>query len=522
MRKLIFIAVFTLIILWFGRSLNPFSNTMFTFHDQTQAARIQEFVFDIKNLQIPPRLAPHFSFNLGYPVFNFYAPTAYWITSILSIIGFGTINALKLSLLLSILLGFIATYFFLREHFDFFPSLTGAILYISSLYYPLNIFVRGNLGEVWFLGFFPLVLLFLLRISKKPTPIKFFFTVIVISLLITVHNLLSFACIPIILIFILLGKNKKITLIAFILGLLLSSYFILPLIVENHLTYATTIAEQTRYADHFLCPDQLWQSPWGFGGSIKGCNDGMSFKIGKIQIGLFVFGIVFLLLQFLKQKKVKDLMLYLFFITLTLGSLFMTTYFSKPIWDFFSGELALFQFPWRFIAFSLLGMTFIASYFLNTIKIPFKNFLLVLLIFLVIGISSKYFTGRFFPKQIFEQKFLSQEYIETKAAYQIPEYLPRTVNYDTWRTYENKPITKAWVNIHYFPFWNIKVNGKTINPTKFDELGRPIIELKKDSKVTISYKETPIEKIGDFITLFTFGILLYIIKSKKLWNKIST
>ncbi len=508
---------------FFGKNLNPFSNAMFTFHDETQPARIQQFVLDLKNLQIPPRLAPDFSFRLGYPVFNFYAPASYWITSIFSLLGIGIISGLKVSFLLSIFVGFVTTYFFLREYFDFFPSLTGAILYISSLYYPLSIFVRGNLGEVWFLALFPLALLFLEKNTKKPSRLNFFFLVIILSLLFTVHNVLSALAVVIILGFILLREDKRINFAAFILSLLLSSYFILPLIVESHLTYATYVATQTKYIDHFLCPYQLWQSQWGYGGSIKGCNDGMSFKIGKMQIILSLFGaLLFLYRMFTKQKKEKVFFISIGFLILSLGSLFMTTYFSKPLWDLFSPILSLFQFPWRFIAFSLLGIGFFVAYFFHNVKFPYKNIFQVFIIFLVIGISSKYFTGRFLSKKVFEEKFLSREYVEKKAAYQIPEYLPRTADYEAWRKYEKIPIKKGVIDIHYFPFWNIKVDGKTIIPTRFDELGRPILELNQSSTIEVSYRETLIEKIGNFITLFTFGILLYIIKSKKLWNKLAS
>lgn len=532
---------------------------MFIFHDETQPARLQEFALNLRTFHIPPRLAPDFSFKLGYPVFNFYAPASYWITSIFTLMGGSVLFALKLSFLLSILVGLVASYLFLREYFDFFPSLTGAVLYISSLYYPLNIFVRGNLGEAWFLALFPLALLFLEKNAKQPTASKFFFSALVLLLVFTVHNLLSAVSVALLFIFILLRPHKKINMAAFVTALLLSSYFLIPLLFEHYLTYATYVAAQTKYADHFVCPYQLWQSPWGYGGSIPGCDDGMSFKIGKIQLIFFVFGLIFFIGQLLKRKKILHLKTFIFFLSLTVGSLFMTTYLSQFVWDLFAPILSLFQFPWRFIAFSLLGIGFFSAYFFHTIQFRFKNiFLIILLCFVVIN-QSKYFTGIYLWNKDFEKTFLSKDYIEKMVAYTIAEYLPKTADYSIWREYDpskkqyqsipfdyflpaqtntsqltvgkNTAFDKEfyidqpdgiYLNIHYFPFWNIKVNGKTINPTKFDELGRPIIELKTGSKVTVNYMENPIEKIGDFITLFTFGILLYIIKSKKLWNKLST
>jgi hypothetical protein len=548
MKKFIFLIAFIAVILFFGRNLNPFSDTVFTFHDETQPARIQQFVTELRNLHIPPRLAPDFSFKMGYPVFNFYAPSSYWITSAFSLVGFDTVNALKLSFLLSILVGFIAAYLFLKEYFDFFPSLTGAVLYISSLYYPLDIFVRGNLGEVWFLALFPLALYFVERNSKKPNSFLFFFLTISLSFLFTVHNLLSAVSVLLVFGFILIHPHKKINLLAMIFALLLSSYFLLPMMLENNLTYASYVATLTKYWDHFVCPSQLWQSAWGFGGSTKGCVDGMSFKIGKLQLIFAFMGmILFIFMSFQSRIAVRDKLrresrffsnwipdqvrndkriktyfipYSLFFILLTLGSLFMSTYLSKPLWDALSPILSLFQFPWRFIAFSLVGIAFFAAFFLDAITFKFKNIFLVFLILFLIINYSKYFSGQSVSKQRFEKTYLSKEYIEQKVAYKIAEYLPRTANYSIWRTYEKTPPKKAMINIHYFPFWKIFIDGKTYVPTKFDELGRPMIDSKKDSNIQILYKETPIEKLGNFITILSFGILLYTVKSRKLWNRL--
>lgn len=486
MNKIVFVVVFILVVLFFGRNLNPFSSTMFIFHDETQPARIQQFVLDLKNLQIPPRMTPDFSFKMGYPVFNFYAPASYWITSMFSLAGFDTINALKLSFLLSILIGFVAMYLFLKEYFDFFPSLTGAVLYVSSLYYPLDIFVRGNLGEVWFLALFPLALFFLEKNTKKPSQFLFFFSVVTLSLLFTVHNLLSIVSVFIILGYILLKSHKKIHFIAMIFAFLLSSYFIIPMLAENHLTYATSIATKTNYKDHFVCPSQLWQSQWGFGGSVKGCTDGMSFMIGKLQLLFFAFGLLTFTIRLLKRKKISNMPFYTFILFITFGSLYMTTYQSKFLWDILSPLLSIFQFPWRFIAFSLLGISFFSSYFMENLRIPFRNIFLSACIVLVLVIYSKYFAGISYAKQDYEKKFLSQEYIEKKAAYKIPEYLPRAVNYNIWRTYEKKPPEQSFVKT-YAPLW----------------------------------KETPVEKFSNYVTLLSFSFLLYAVKRKNLWKKIS-
>ena len=248
----------------------------------------------------------------------------------------------------------------------------------------------------------------------------------------------------------------------------------------------------------------------------------------------------------------------------------MTLYQSKLVWDFLSPILAIIQFPWRFISFSLLGLAFLATYFWQTINVPevilnlvqdligkqipkqvwndIKNLIIVLIIFVALAISSKYFYSKPINKAAFENKYLSQEYIERVAAYKIAEYLPKTADYQTWRTgvdfnyllpietretnyqlIKNRPFEKiiqvnpgfVKINIHYFPFWQISIDGKIIIPDKFDQLGRPILSINKPSLIKISYQQTLIESISNLITILTFITLLAVIENKTLWKKIT-
>lgn len=556
MRKLIFFSVLLGVLLLYGRDLNPFSSSMFTFHDETQPARIKEFALNLSNLKIPPRIAPDFSFKLGYPIFDIYAPASYWITTLIHMLGPDIVNALKLSFLLSILLGFMGMYLFLKEYFDFFPAVVGSVLYISSLYYPVEIFVRGNLGEVWFLALLPLALFFTERLVKKPTRINYFLAVIVFFLLFTVHNLLSFSGLFIILIYSLLRPNKKRVLLSIFISLVLSSYFLIPLFFENQLTYAKDIAVKTVYSKHFICPYELWQSNWGYGGSTGDCNDGFSFKIGKIQLVLFTLGIILGVWNLLKGKRRKTALVFLYLVCLSIGSLFMSTYLSKPVWDLFAPILSLFQFPWRFISFSLLGVGFSAAYLFHYLQFPLKNIVILLLIIIVFMVTSKYFVGQNITKKLFETRYLLQNYIYKEVAYKVPEYLPKTAQYNTWRIYENDlpdhknigfdylqpveaehssvkvirngPFKKEikifqpdtiTLNIHYFPVWHILINNKDTVPTSFDQLGRPVFALASPSTVLIQYRETGVERIGNILTVFAFIWLIVTISNKKIWSR---
>ena len=167
MKKIIIFLTLLILIFTIGKNLLPFEDRMFDFHDESQPARIQQFVLNIKSLQIPPRIAPNMSFNLGYPVFNHYAPFSYWVTSFINILGFDIFDSLKLSFLLAIILSFLFCFLFLQEFFDFKPSLLAAILYATSPWIAVEIFIRGNLGEVWFMALLPIIFWSLYKNSQS-------------------------------------------------------------------------------------------------------------------------------------------------------------------------------------------------------------------------------------------------------------------------------------------------------------------------------------------------------------------
>ena len=48
---------FGCIAFFLGQFLNPFSNTMFSFHDMTQFARVVSFTNALQQFQIPPHIA---------------------------------------------------------------------------------------------------------------------------------------------------------------------------------------------------------------------------------------------------------------------------------------------------------------------------------------------------------------------------------------------------------------------------------------------------------------------------------
>ena len=545
----IILFIFTILLIFFlGKILLPFSNYMFDFHDESQPTRVYEFVQNIKNMHIPPRLAPDYSFKLGLPVFNFYAPFSYWITSIINLIGFDIADSLKLSFLLAFVIAFSGFFKFLRLFFTLSASLVGAALYVSSPWIAVETFIRGDLGEVWFIALFPWVLALVYKNSKSNSKVTFIATTLIMSFVLTTHNILSLIGSILLFIFILFFKNRFKNLAAFFLAFLISAYFLIPAFFELGLVRAQEIASGINFNDHFVCWKQLWSSPWDYGFSLPGCNDGLSFMLGKMQIIFGAAGLLAFIGSYF-YKKITKLKIGLYIFIITIVSIFFTTYTSAPVWRILKPSLL--QFPWRLLAFGLFGLSFFAGYCFSLLKENKLNkILLILLTLFILFFNSKFFTKFQFTKNVFYQRVLAPVYLYQRVAYKVSEYLPKTVNYSEWLKLEVKaakgpnidktigdnfviyPLDKKpfkvlsnqefykevqtksqkfLINVHYFPFWKILINNQKYNVVKTDSLGRPIIEANSNNlNIKIFYAQTRIELIGNIITILGLASLVII------------
>lgn len=536
---LIILGVFFQIVFLIKPFLNPFDQFYFDYHDITQPARLSQFFLNLIHLKIPPRIAPDFLFGLSYSVFNFYAQFSYWITSIFLFLGLNPAQSIEASFVLALILGFVGSFLLFEKYFDKWSAFLSASIYSTSPYLAVEIFTRGNLGEVWFWALLPWVFYFL---KTKRTILS----LISMHALFTVHNIFSLFAIPIVLVFILFQKNRRKKILLFLFSLLTTAYFWLPFFAEMSLVQAKDIAVQTKYQEHFLCLKQIWDAGgWYFGGSGPGCKDYMSFMLGKGQIILGSLG--FLAFLFFKKYKAKE---YLFFSVLTFVSLFLTINISYPVWKIFEPILKIVQFPWRFLLIFLFGVAFFSNFlvlFFGKRKI-FKTIVVFLFVFLLFFLNKKFFFKPLKNESEFFEKYLSEKAVKTDMAFRIPEYIYVKTDYEFLKKYRNKEVefpvvegekirvlkekkdlfqkqvvvyvprkAQVFLGIHYFPVWRIYVNNKEVAPVDFDKFGRPLITLSEGKQeILIKYKQTFTEQVGNLLTIISFGLALIFIRVKVL------
>lgn len=477
----LWVMLFAVIVVVFtiGHNLLP-REGMFVFHDKTQFSRVLEYAYELRNLQIPPIYAQHYNFGIGYPIFLFYAPMAYVITSIIHIVGVDITNTLRISFLLALNIGGIGMFMWLHVRYKTPAALAAAALYVASPWFASEIFVRGNLATVWFLALAPWSLWGLTK-QKKWTGIK---TLLIAASFLT-HNVLSVVWLGILLFYSIVGyrKHRVSRLGRILVAALITSFFWVPALSQIGGVYASEIATKTRYADHFLCLFQVWSTPsWGFGGSAPGCiHDGMSFMLGKAQIVFAIIGL-FVGVRFLPKRRrvLADALI-------VLCTLFLTLPDSAFIWKLIP-PLQITQFPWRVLSLTLIFLTGLSAaafqvfhdsilFILKgdrigmnkvykkmsektlipairsfqligyTLHVPPIHYFVTRAICIIAAIGFLMYSSKFFyglersAKEVYKVA-LSPEYIRNKAAYEIPEYVPKTVDYKYWLSFRSQEPSK--------------------------------------------------------------------------------
>lgn len=556
-----FIELFILFIITVPAFLTLLNSQYFSMHDDQHIARLYLLFEGIKQGQLFPRWVDMLGFGFGYPLFNFYPPLIYYIAAGFHVAGFSLIWSIKLMIITGFITAALGIYLLIKQIIGKRPAFLGAVIYTYFFYHSITVYVRGALAEFFSMSILPFVFLGIYKIYEKPSIKSILFFAISFALLILTHPLIAFPSLIYIGLFsfflFLLTKNKikfiELLAIGLFVGLSLSSFYWLPSMIERKYTLTDQIltTELANYKDHYVYPQQLWYSPWGFGGSVKGLGDGFTFQLGKIPIMLVILSVMFAMFFLYKNKKINEIfILYSLFIFLLLFSLFMTTFYSSFIWDNIK-YLWYMQFPWRMLTFSALfisiccafGAYFAIKLLITNYGLRITNAIIVLLIFIVVIKYSPYFR----PQQLIrttDAERTTFEEIVWKVSSTSYEFVPKGV--ETIKTKfktttlaisrNQLPINpyeilsgKAKVNInqniysrkeffvnaktstifrlntYYFPGWRAYINGKEVHISDSNRLKLITIQIPTGKNlIQFRFENTNIRNVGNIISIISF------------------
>ena len=532
-----------------------FHNGFFVVHDNTQVPRVYEMGKALHDGEFPVRWVKDLGYGYGYPIFNFYSPLPYYIGGVLTQFSFDPLTATKIMFVLPILLSGIFIFGILKIYIDDTAALAAAVIYAYFPYHAVNIYIRGDIGELYAYAFLPLVfgmLYRLFKLSQKNTSIYSYlltgtFAGFSIALVIISHNLSAYMLflllVPILLIFLLYSNYKKalvmVLIYTFSLGFLLSAFYALPALSEMKYTnVASQVGGGADYKDHFVCLSQLWNSPWGYGGSTKGCLDGFSFRLGKVNIMLILGAIVIAVLFFKRKKYVSERFVLLGSIGMFVVSIFLTTDYSLFLWKTLPA-MGYLQYPWRFLNFSAFFASIIIGYGIYIISKFLSKKFTYIIVFLIIALTVFQNVKLFRPQEflnISNNDYISTDYINWDVSKISDEYLPKNFlipkssntvskikaeiiagnakifiekNNTTYLLAHGEVLSDSLVRLHipYFPAWNIYVDQKAVDYAVKNN-GYIVLLHPGSHTIETKFEQTPIEFFSN--TLTVFGICLAI------------
>ncbi len=525
----------------------------FPMHDDTQVARVAVMAKALHEGQFPVRWVGDLGYGYGYPIFNFYGPLPYYVGGLLAAAGIDAVVATKLMFAIGILLSGVSMYLLGNLAAGRVGGIVGSLLYLYAPYHAVEIYVRGAVGEFWAYGFFPLFLYGVLgaleKKKRKQAAIVGILGASGIILSHTVSGFIVFLFFGLALVGIWVGLMvwKKKTapipwtyvLLPPLVALGLTAFFWLPAMSEMKYTSVSgQIGGAANFLDHFVCPGQLWDSPWGFGGSVPGCTDGLSFKLGKIQL-LAGLGAAFL--WFWQRKKPRGQMMYLSVgIGITFVSIAMMLSLSRSFWQMI-GPMAYIQYPWRFLAFAVGGLSLVGALAWagknNVVRFAWAVFVAAL----IVVVNARLFLPQFTytrPTAFFtsgnEVRYrvskISDEYLPPQLVRPTrpSEVVRSTISDSTLNpvvmkqtdTYEQFRVTVSEqknVTLHkaYFPGWHYRLDGKEADPGII--AGLPVLMVPAGNHmIELLFTDTPIRTFSNILSLMTLiGMIVWYAKIQK-------
>jgi len=542
-----------LCVLALGTVMPLFSVGYFPMHDDTQIARVVEMGRALQEGQFPVRWVENLGYGYGYPIFNFYGPLPYYIGGSLYALGMSSLTATKMMFGIGIVLPVFLMFYVAKKYIGIAGALVGALLYIYAPYHAVAVYIRGAVGEYYILIFWPL-LLHSFFLASQPGRRASGIVLGSFSLACSVlsHTLLGYVTVVGVIMWLAIAgilRVRHILLPAAVVrgyigiilgGLALSAFFWLPALTEmGYTNVSSQVSSTAHYADHFVCPIQLWSMAWGFGGSSPGClSDGISFMLGKLHILLAVIAVIIWKAGLLKVRYKS------FFLTamgITIIGIGMTTEASYAFWKVLP-YFSYLQYPWRFLSVAGFGIAILGGYSVLICASRWRR--IIVSVVLCVGIIFLY-GKRFVPQKtqvLHAHEAESVQDIRWRASRISDEYLPFEIprpSADTdvrsdaivsddpiavttivekaiYRQYVIESTTGAnlQAQIAFFPGWIYRIDGKEIAPDVKN--GFPSFTVSSgQSVITMVFQDTPIRTAANLLSIVSCVGIIYIYAFRK-------
>ena len=365
-----------LLILACAPAILPFATPGY-FWNANDARHDAYFIFEydraLRDGNLYPRWLPDMTFGYGYPLFNIYAPLAVMVGELFHLLGAGFTQAVEMVFALSILLSALAMFGFLRGSLGDAAAFVAAVAYVYVPYHLFDMYQRAAMAESFSFVWMPLVLWGVKASVERPRWRSVAGLALAYAGLMLTSNLVAVVFTPVVVGYGLVvivrqwvRKGKALTALARLLwppalggllGLALSAWFWLPALLEfRYVNQAQWYGGYYDYRQHFVYLFQLFHPRWGFGISVPGPDDVISFQVGLVPYLLALAGL-WAVMEGLKPERGEGAYMALVAVAAT----FLTTGASAWLWEHVPG-VAFAQFPWRYLMITSVALAVLVGW----------------------------------------------------------------------------------------------------------------------------------------------------------------
>lgn len=403
-----------------------------------------------------PRWSAHMAHGYGFPFYNFYAPLSSYFVVGLHFLGLAYSTALKLAFGLGIWLAGLAAFWFVRQHWGERAGVAAGVAYLFAPYLAYDVLYRANFAESLAFVWPPLVLWGLGQSHKEyiagrslnrraalfRLPPAFLLTSVFYAALILTHNVFALIVSPLFVGYVILlawqNRSRRVVWLgggALLIGIMLSTYFWLPAIVERSWVHSDRLLVPPVFTwyTNFISLRELLVLPQPADPLL--INPSPVRGVGLLTVLLGLPGLGLALIH--KQKNHTHLSAF-FFTSALAGYGLMTLSASTPLWQLIR-PLELVQFPWRMLGPAALCAAILVGISVQALEeriaaarpsfglLPFSFFLLALF-----AGNLAWWYPRYCPSQAtgsVADLLAFEAATHTIGTTAKGEYLPRTVEY---------------------------------------------------------------------------------------------
>jgi hypothetical protein len=488
-----------------------------------------EFHQNISHGLMLPRWAPDLDRGAGQPTFLFVPPMLHYIAEGWHALGAGLQASINLACALLVIL-FAAGMFLLGRLY--FGALGGYLAAAAAVYAPyvsLDLYVRSALSEFSAFPFCAFALYGFGAFACTGRRRHLVLGAASYAAVVLSHLLVAFYFTPLLAVFLFVTakRSKQPTMLrqqfaGLLLGIGLSACFWLPIVFESRYVQLERAAQGNfLYSSHLLYPHQLLASTWGYGYSVPGDQDTISFGLGW---GILAIG-------FVSWIRSRDRFWLRFFTVAAAAFCLLTLEQSAFLWEWFP-MLKRIQFPWRLLGPASLCLALVASALGPVLsglgKWRWPAFAAAMAALIVPNLPHLAPRGyRDLDLHLWTPAYLATSGFETTSSGEfMPRWMHKLPPFEMQRarvvagegtvreqartpfswsgSATNRTAATVELSTAYFPGWEVRVDGSVVAASPIEPTGLMRFPVPPgEHSIIAEWKRTPPRYLGNLLSLFS-------------------